>query len=182
MVRDEDADLVRAALDGDGDAFGQLVARYQQPLYNLALRITGDVDDAMDITQASFVKAYDGLAAFDPSRPFFSWLYRIGVHESLNWVRRDRKVERLPENFDGSATGDDPEQALARKQDDLQISGALLQLSAEHRAVVTLRHFQGLDYRETAEALGISVDLVRSRLFAARRRLRELLAALGGER
>jgi RNA polymerase sigma-70 factor (ECF subfamily) len=179
MTDDDESTLISSAKNGDQSAFAKLVERYQRPVFNLALRITGDPDDAMDVTQTSFIKAYDGLSSFDPARPFFSWIYRIGVNESLNWTRKNRRTESLPEHLEVEAPGDDPERALVRKQSERQVLEAIQCLSEEQRAVVVLCHFRGLRYREMAEILEIPVDLVRSRLFSARRRLRQLMTESG---
>ena len=88
--QDEDAALVRQTLAGDSDAFGVLVTRYQRVLYTVAFRMLGNAEDARDVTQDAFVKAYQRLSTFDPSYRFFSWMYRILVNECLNTVRSRR--------------------------------------------------------------------------------------------
>ena len=90
-----DSSLVIDTLNGDREAFGRLVEKYERRIFNLALRICGDYEDAMDVTQTVFVKAFNRLGSFDPSRKFFSWLYRMGVNESLNQVKRQSRIVHL---------------------------------------------------------------------------------------
>ena len=182
MLNEDENDLVRSAVGGSREAFDELVRRYQGPIFNLALRITGDSDDAMDVTQATFFKAYDRLDTFDASRRFFSWLYRIGVHEALNLRTHRRRNPSVPIDFELGSTADDPERAFARREQDALVAAAMRRLRPNERALIALRHFQGLNYDEISEALEITTSQVKSRLFDARRRLRELWSALGGVR
>ena len=182
MLNGDENTLVREAVGGSREAFDELVRRYQGPIYNLALRITGDSDDAMDVTQATFFKAYDRLESFDASRRFFSWLYRIGVHEALNFRSQRARNPRVPIDFELDSPADDPERELERKQGDALVAAAMRRLRPNERALITLRHFQGLGYDEIWRVLELSVSQVKSRLFDARRRLRDLWSALGGVR
>jgi RNA polymerase sigma-70 factor (ECF subfamily) len=149
-----DAALVKRVLDGDERSFSTLVERYQGVLFNLALRTVGDFDEAQDVTQTAFVKAYRNLRSFDPRHRFFSWIYRITLNESdaLELIDRDERRHLLDR-----AIGDLPEL---------------------YRRVVELRHRSELSYREIAEALDIPEKTVKSRLFSARRRLAEALDVL----
>ena len=169
--------LVEACLSGDPAAFGALVDSYEGKLYNVALQITRSRDDAMDVTQTAFVKAFEKLHTFDPSRRFFSWIYRIAINEALNQTRRRSPTTSI--ELEALLGPDDPEQASS----DREISGLLHQavgeLSPDHRTVVVLKHLQGLSYREIAEILGISENRVKSRLFSARQKLRALLEKRG---
>ncbi len=176
-MNDPDSRLVEACLAGNAGAFASLIEKYQGPVYALALRITGSRDDAMDVAQSTFVKAYEGLRGFDPRYRFFSWLYRIGVNESLNLLRRRPRTEALAADPADPAEG--PAAAVARAEIRGQVHGALRQLGTEHRVVIVLRHFQGLSYQEMGQVLAVPVRTVKSRLFEARRRLRVLLASQG---
>lgn len=169
--------LVEACLSGDTSAFGVLVDSYEGKLYNVALQITGSRDDAMDATQSAFVKAYEKLHTFDDSYRFFSWIYRIAINEALNLTRRKGPVSGIDmEAFVGS---DDPEQASSDREVSRMLYGAIGSLSPEHRAVVVLKHLQGLSYREIAGVLEIPEERVKSRLFSARQKLRALLEERG---
>jgi RNA polymerase sigma-70 factor (ECF subfamily) len=171
MEERDDEHIVRQVLEGDTAAFGALVGRYQRTVYNVALRMLQDRDDAEDAAQAAFVKAYEGLASFDFRYKFFSWLYRIAVNEALNSLRRKKPLEPLDENLRGpEPTGEDMTE---------RIQDSLMELTVDQRAVIVLRHFQDLSYDEIAEVLNISVKKVRSRLFSARSVLRTVLERKG---
>lgn len=172
-----DLDLVRDCLAGDPTGFDALVLRYQRVLYNVALRMLDDPDDALDAVQSAFVKAYERLHSFDPGRRFFSWLYRIAVNEALSLRQQRRPRERLSEEF--PAPGRDAAQQTADHELERLVQDALQELTPVRRDVVVLRHFAGLSYREISELLDIPEKTVKSRLFDARRRLADLLAARG---
>lgn len=176
MTRDRDAMLVAACLAGDRTAFGELVDTYQSKLFYAAFRITGSAEDAMDATQGAFVKAYENLHTFDPSRRFFSWIYRIGLNEALNILDRRKNQSELEEV---AGSGDDPEQACEAEETGRAIQAALMMLGAEQRVVLVLRHFHGLSYREIGEVVGIGEKTVKSRLFEARQSLRAVLQKQG---
>ena len=176
-MSDPDSSLVEACLAGDSGAFETLIEKYQGPVYALALRITGSPDDAMDVTQSTFVRAYEGLRGFDPRYRFFSWLYRIGVNQALNALQRRPRTEELP--ADPVDPADGPAVVAARAEVRGQVQDALRQLTAEHRVAIVLRHFQDLSYQEMGQVLGLPVKTVKSRLFEARRRLRVLLTPSG---
>jgi RNA polymerase sigma-70 factor, ECF subfamily len=163
----EDLALVRQTLEGQTDAFGALVTRYQKVMFTVAMRMLGNPEDARDATQDAFVKAYQRLGSFDGKYRFYSWMYRILVNECLN-VNRDRKPEQaLDADAAGGATPFDATLESERRE---QIQLALLQLT-----VIVLRHFAGQSYGEIAEALAIPEKTVKSRLYSARQRLGELL-------
>lgn len=172
-----DAALVRQCRSGDSRSFDRLVLRYQRVLYNVTLRMLDDPDDAMGATQSAFVKAYERLASFDPSRRFFSWLYRIALNEALD--RRRRRRVRVPLSERIVAPDPDPARMAADHETEWMIRDALRQLSPVRREVVVLRHFAGLSYQEIADALDVPEKTVKSRLFDARRKLAELLMARG---
>ena len=169
--------LVQACLSGDSAAFGSLVDQYEGKLFNVALQITGSREDAMDATQAAFVKAYEKLHTFDPSYRFFSWIYRIAINESLNHVKRRGRESMLEGEIAVEAT--DPEQQVGDSEMWSAVVRAVRELKPEHRAVVVLRHLEGLSYREIADILGIGENKVKSRLFSARRLLRHKMLERG---
>ena len=163
---------VARCLRGDASAFETLVIRYERVLFTVALRLLGNADDARDATQNAFVRAYEGLHTFDPSRRFFSWIYRIAVNESLNLRRAQRQYDPLPETLETRADAMDRVEARELTE---RVQGALMTLSLEHREVVVMRHFADLSYDEIAETLDIPAKTVKSRLFSARQRLAPLL-------
>jgi len=172
----EDSSLVRDCVQGHSQAFDVLVDRYYKVLFSVALRIVGDPEEARDITQTTFMKAYEKLHTYDPSHKFFSWIYRIAVNESLNTRGRRRPSESL--DLQLVARGDTPEQDYERNRLQETIQVALMKLSMEHREVIVLRHFGDLSYKDIASALAISEKTVKSRLFEARRQLCTIL--IGG--
>ena len=177
MSNADENDLVRATLAGDRDAFNELVDRYQRPLFNMALRITGNREDALDVSQTAFLKAYDNLPRFKPTHRFFSWLYRIGMNEALDVVGRRKNYSRLSlETADPSAG---PEAEYWGNQAGRRLQEALMELSPAYRAVIVLRHLHGLSYREIGEVVEAPAHTVKSRLFTARRELRLKLARGG---
>jgi RNA polymerase sigma-70 factor (ECF subfamily) len=174
MVESNDeAALVARCLRGDPDAFEPLVKRYERVLFSVALRLVGDYEDARDATQNALVRAYVHLETFDPTRKFFSWIYRIVVNECLNVRRARRPQERLVDTLEAKPSPDGVE-ALERRD---QIEVALQALTEEYREVVVLRHFADLSYAEISEVVGVPEKTVRSRLFSARQRLGTVLGA-----
>jgi RNA polymerase sigma-70 factor (ECF subfamily) len=175
----DDAALVGRCLQGDQNAFRSLVERYHGPLYRLAARMLGNSEDAKDATQDAFVSAYEHLASYDPRHRFFSWIYRILVNDCLNVLRARRPVETLDPLLAGD---DDPFSRVESGEMRDRVRTALLRLTDEQREVILLRHFAELSYREIADATDVPEKTVKSRLFAARQRLGELLLPAGAVR
>lgn len=169
---EQDRALVRAFLDGHRDAANGLVDRYQKRLYNLALRMTGDVQDAEDVTQTVFFNAFLKLRTYDPRYKFFSWIYRMTVNESLNMLKRRKRSLSLEDGPDIPVTGASPDH---RTEAEDRVGKALMGLEPGDRAVVVLKHFLFFSYQEIAAVLEIPVKTVKSRLFTARERLRLML-------
>lgn len=169
-------ELIQIAQQGDADAFGQLVVRYQQAVFNIAYRMTGNRHEAEDVAQETFIKSYRALDRFDPTRPFAPWLYRITTNTALNWIKRRRPEVNMDEETTRSETTPSIEaQTIAAETSD-RLRAAITKLAPNYRAVIELRHFQGLSYKEMSEALNVPLSDVKSWLFRARRRLREVLA------
>lgn len=169
---------VALCLKGDASAFEPIVARYQKVLFNVALRMLGEPEDARDVTQTAFVKAWEHLASYDPSHRFFSWLYRIMVNESLNLIARRRRQVPLDADLPSPERADRAAEAGELME---RLRAALLALPRESREVLVLRHFAEQSYQEIAWTLGIPEKTVKSRLFTARQRLGELFEG-GGPR
>lgn len=169
MSDDAELGVIRRAQNGDARAFETLVDEYQGVLYNLALRMTGNSEDARDLTQTVFLKVWRSLAHYDPRHRFYSWVYRITLNESLNFVDRRRQHSELDERMPSSDAGPD-DQANATEMTE-HIQGALMELTLEYRKVLVLRHFQQLAYQEIAEILSIPEKTVKSRLYSARQLL-----------
>ncbi|HET9708091.1 MAG TPA: sigma-70 family RNA polymerase sigma factor [Gemmatimonadales bacterium] len=169
---EQDRALVRQFLDGDREAANGLVDRYQKRLYNLALRMTGDVLDAEDITQTVFLNAFLKLSTYDPRFKFFSWIYRMTVNESLNVLKRRKPSVTLEGGPEMPVAESAPDRS-AEAED--RVRKALLGLGPNDRAVVVLKHFLLFSYQEIADVLEIPVQTVKSRLYEARERLRLIL-------
>jgi RNA polymerase sigma-70 factor (ECF subfamily) len=156
----EDAAIVADCLGGSPQSFVVLVERYQRVLYNLALRMLGDPEDARDATQTAFLRVWESLGRFDPRHRFFSWIYRITTNECLNQIQRRRRLEPL---HPGLPSGDDPTAGVRTRETSDRVQQALL------------RHFMELSYGEIAETLALPEKTVKSRLYEARQRLCEIL-------
>ena len=189
-----DADLAVAARTGSGDACTALVKRFERPVYNLVARLVQDPALAEDLTQDAFLKMFRGLAQYDASLRFSSWLFRIAHNTAIDQLRQRRvllatpRVDEDGEEMDPLAglpdlRGDSPEQAAARRQVAAVLDRAIDTLRPEYRAVVVLRHHEDLDYEEIAEVTGLPLGTVKTYLHRARKelaaRLRE--AGLGPE-
>ena len=168
---DDDVVWVAKCLQGDPAAYETLVRRYQRILFNVAYRLTANREDARDITQNVFVRAFERLESYDPARKFFSWIYRIAVNESLNYRRQQHAHEPLSPAFEAARTSDPVERAEVSDR----VQAALMALTPEYREVIVMRYFADLSYGEISEAVGIPEKTVKSRLFSARERLGRLL-------
>ena len=182
----EDHDLIAACRAGKTEAFGVLVRRYQDRLYPTVLRLAGCADDASDLLQETFLRAYSKLNRFHGESSFYTWVYRIAVNLALSGRRRRRPAARLEDFPQGTDTARDPKEtdpslSLERAERDQLIQNALNALAADHRAVVVMKEFDGLRYEEIGAILGVPVGTVRSRLHRARCELRERLRSLVDE-
>ena len=175
--------LIEACRAGRSDAFGVLVRRYQGRIYPTMLRLTGNPDDALDLLQDAFLRAFEKLDKFQGDSSFYTWVYRIAVNLALSGRRRRRVTARLgigvgrgeaPDPADPSPLSD-PTLGPERAERDGLIQSALDALADDHRAVVVMKEFDGLRYEEIATILGVPVGTVRSRLHRARLDLRERL-------
>jgi len=177
MAREDEAELVTRSQNGDTRAYGKLIDAHQRVLFNLALRMVNDLEDAKDLTQIVFIKAYENLESFERGRKFFSWIYRIMVNESLNWIARRKSAEPLDEEMQAPERGPDGI-AEANEMNGI-IQEALTELSPDYRQVILLRHFAQLSHQEMSELLEVPEKTVKSRLFTARRVLGEILTKRG---
>ena len=174
IVREEDdPTLVQRCRDGERDAFERLVIRYQKPVFNVALRMLRNRQDAMDVAQTTFLKAFEHLGDYDPAFRFYSWLYRIAINESLNALALRKPRGELDANVADESPG--PDRAAEGSQALQALEDALMQISPELRAVLLLRHVAQLSYEDMAQALGLPEKTVKSRLHTARERLRDHL-------
>jgi RNA polymerase sigma-70 factor (ECF subfamily) len=182
-----EGDLVRRARLGDLNAYDELVKRYQERIYATVYHMTSNHDDANDIAQEAFIKAYQALKSFKGGSSFYTWLYRIAVNKTINFLKQRKNKFHLSLNdLDFNAENDPDLVALTSDKtpfrnvglSELQkkLNEALLKLSEPHRMVVVLHDVQGQSHEEIAEIMDCNIGTVRSRLFYARQQLQGYLA------
>lgn len=182
-----EGDLVRHARRGDLAAYDQLVKRYQERIYATIYHMTANHEDANDLAQDAFIKAYQALKTFKGGSSFYTWLYRIAVNKTINFLKQRKNKYHLSLNdLDFNAENDPDLVALVSHKTPVRDAGlselqkklneALLKLSEPHRMVVILHDVQGMSHEEIAEIAGCNVGTVRSRLFYARQQLQGDLA------
>jgi RNA polymerase sigma-70 factor (ECF subfamily) len=176
--------LIAACLHGDAGAFAILVRRHQDRLFSTVYRLVGNVEDARDIVQESFLNAYQSLRSFKGDALFSTWLHRIAVNAAISNKRKRRLTAvRIETGRDSEQTlepvdqseASDPGHGLERAEQERRIRDALARLSAEHRAVLVMKDMEGQKYEAIAAVLRVPIGTVRSRLHRARFELRELL-------
>src|SRR5580692_8508513 len=185
QIPDETA-VVLQAREGDAKAFSELVRRYEGKIFRLAMHITQNREDAEDVLQETFLKAYEHLDQFQGNSKFYTWIVRIAVNQALMKLRR-RKADRsvsLDETIDTgednivreiAAWGEDPEERFSREELGELLDSAIKGLEPPYRSVFVLRDIEDLSTEETADALDLSIPAVKSRLLRARLQLRERL-------
>ena len=177
MNEDSDGLLVRRCCNGDRQAFSALVVRYEKPIYNAALRMLRNPEDARDVAQTVFLKAFEHLADYDPKYRFYSWIYRIALNESINALNRRTRVDPIVgDEIDGNPG---PEDVFGREQLIRGIEDALMSIKAEYRSVIVLKHLLDCSYSDMSEILSVPEKTVKSRLFTARQLLKEALLDRG---
>lgn len=178
-------ELVRAAAEGDQDAFAQLVALYEKRIYALALRTTGNQEDAADVAQEAFLAAWRGLPSFRGEAGFATWLYRLTANAAIDHLRRTRR-QRNEASLNDEALGLNAVDAAPTPQERAEgealreaVRWGMGELSRDHRQVLELREYQELSYEEIAGQLGVDLGTVKSRLSRARGALRKILLKSG---
>lgn len=177
MHKDRDIALLDDCKRGDRQALESLVRRYERTVFNAAFRMLGNPDEAADVTQTTFLKAFEHLDRFNPKFKFFSWIYRIAVNESINQLNKRKRLEELADNQKSPIRG--PEDMLDAGRMSNQVQSVLLELNEDHRAVIVLRHFVECSYRQIGEILQIPEKTVKSRLFSARQQMKSRLENRG---
>jgi len=182
-VNPDDHRLIADCLQGRTAAFGELVRRYQDRLYNCIYRLVDNEEDAQDIIQEAFLNAYQSLDRFKGDSQFFTWLYRIAFNASISLKRKQRAALALKTGRVGTGVSEPldasessrPEYALEKLEQQRRVQQALNRLSPEHRTVLILKDMDGQKYETMAEILQVPIGTVRSRLHRARLELCELL-------
>jgi len=182
-----DTELVLKAQDGDVRAFDELVERYHDRIYNLTYNMTSNREDAEDLTQEIFVKAFKALPRFKGKSSFYTWLYRIAINKTINYrKKRNRNRPISLDQFDQEIKTDETYHDLTAKGSPLRninltelqqkLNAAMQTLSEKHRAVLVMHDMQGIPHDEIAKVVGVSSGTIRSRLFYARRQMQTELA------
>jgi RNA polymerase sigma-70 factor, ECF subfamily len=183
-VSGDDHRLIADCLKGETAAFGELVRRYQDRLFNTVFRLVDSAEDAQDVVQEAFLHAYQSLDRFKGDAQFFTWLYRIAVNSAISLKRKQRSIVSLHADREGQGSipephdlseNSQPDQALERADEERRIQAALNRLSPEHRAVLILKDLEDQKYETMAEILQVPIGTIRSRLHRARLELREIL-------
>ena len=177
MIKPDDKTLMERCIKGDRQAFEVLLVRYEKPVYNAAYRMLHSRDDARDVTQTVFLKVFERIDQFDPQRRFFSWIYRITLNESINWLKKSNRLDPLDDRIVDGSGG--PEKAAENQQLSEGMQAALMAISPDYRQVIVLKHVLGCSYQEIAEVLDIPEKTVKSRLYSARQLLKDKLTERG---
>lgn len=184
MTKFYENEIIRSVLKGNVNEFEKLVTAYEKNVYNIALRLVGDPEDAADMTQETFIKAYRALGSFRGDSKFSVWLYRIASNVCLDFLRsrsRRKQVSLSVEDEDGEAfmelpdMSGNPEEQLMKKLSMEAVRRGLEQLPPQQRQILVLRELGGLSYAELAQSLGLEEGTVKSRIFRARKRLCAML-------
>jgi RNA polymerase sigma-70 factor, ECF subfamily len=178
--KDPDARLVVACRNGDRVAYETLLTRYERPIFNVAIRMLRDPEDARDVVQTVFVRVFEKLEQFNFEHRFYSWIYRIAINESIDVLNSRSRTSPLEDGERDDIPGEGtPLDDCQDAQRDAALQAAIMRLSPDYRAVIVLRHFVDRSYQEMAEILGVPEKTVKSRLFTARQLLRVELEAGG---
>jgi RNA polymerase sigma-70 factor (ECF subfamily) len=164
---------------GNKKALGKLVERHKKLAYRLALGLTGNVDDAYDISQEAFLRVYRSAKTYDENQPFLPWFYTIIANLCRTWLRRRSRQENRMVDIEQApyllVDDTNPEKELIRKETAARLRRALMELSFDDREIITLQHFRGMSYEEIAVLLNIPRGTVMSRLYYARKKLATLM-------
>jgi RNA polymerase sigma-70 factor (ECF subfamily) len=176
----DDTQLMVAVQQGNDMAFRALVERYKKKAYYTALKLVGDPDDAYDLSQEAFIRVYNARSRYDAAHPFYAWFYTILRNLARNYLRkrsvRLAHIIRIQRNRKRSLEVYDSPECIAEADEAKKaVWAAIGKLSYDHREIIILRHFENMSYEEIADLLGIAVGSVMSRLYYARRKLRDIL-------
>jgi RNA polymerase sigma-70 factor (ECF subfamily) len=182
----EEAELVRRARNGGLQAYDELVKRYQERIYATIYHMTSNHEDANDLAQESFIKAFQALKSFKGGSSFYTWLYRISVNKTINFLKQRKKRTHMSLNdLDFNAEHDPdlmalisdntPRRAAGLTELQEKLNAALMRLSEPHRLVIVLHDVQGQSHEEIAKVMDCNIGTVRSRLFYARQQMQSYL-------
>jgi RNA polymerase sigma-70 factor (ECF subfamily) len=182
-----DEDLVARSRGGDVDSFNQLVLRWERPIYALAYRVIGREEDARDVVQETFLRAFRALPGFKGQAKFSSWIYRIALNLCRDWIRRQKRAPlvQMPEDAEAiervadRAPSESVEDLVARKELSEVVSEAMSVLPEEQRTAIILKEYHGLTFQEIAELQGVPLSTVKTRLYQGLTVLRRQLERNG---
>jgi RNA polymerase sigma-70 factor (ECF subfamily) len=182
-----DEELVARTVAGDADSFNQLVLRWERPIYALAYRVIGRDEDARDVCQEAFLRAFRALPGFKGQAKFSSWLYRIALNLCRDWIRRERRtpVAQAPEGVDlielagETSPSDSVEELVARREMGRAVARAMAHLPEEQRTAIILKEYHGLTFQEIADMLECPLSTVKTRLYQGLSVLRRQLTRAG---
>ena len=182
-----DEELVARSMGGDLDSFNQLVLRWERPIYALAYRVIGREEDARDVAQETFLRAFRALGGFKGQAKFSSWLYRITLNLCRDWIRKERRtpVSQPPEGIDivelagEAAPSETIEQLVGRNQLSRAVSKAMASLPEEQRTAIILKEYHGLTFQEIADMLDCPLSTVKTRLYQGLSVVRKQLEQAG---
>jgi len=180
-----DEELVARSRSGDADSFNQLISRWERPIYALAYRVIGREEDARDVTQETFLRAFRGLSAFKGQAKFSSWLYRIALNLCRDWIRRKKRspMAILPEDVDLEDLASDAgptetvEDLVSRRELSELVEAAMARLPEEQRTAIILKEYHGMTFQEIADLQGCPLSTVKTRLYQGLSVLRRELGA-----
>ncbi len=172
-MNEDDKELVSECLQGSKKSFEEIVNKYYKTVYRLTYRILHNNDNAEEITQIVFIKAFENLKSYNPRFKFFSWLYRITINETLNFTKKQSYLEKL--NDEVKSVGENPDEIYGRNELGEKIEDALMEVELLYRVPLVLKHFMDYSYKEISEMLLIPEKTVKSRLFTGRQLLKDVL-------
>ncbi len=186
MTAEEEQKIVRAAAHGDNGAFERLVRENQKHVYNLALKLTGNAEDALDASQDAFLKAYQNLKSFRGDSRVSVWLYRLTYNACMDLIKKSRRgqVTRMPTDEEGAELetpdpGPGPDELIERREELESVRRALNELDPDKRIILMMREYRNMSYAEISRALGLEEGTVKSRIARARAALAENLKNSG---
>ncbi|MDR1736706.1 MAG: sigma-70 family RNA polymerase sigma factor [Oscillospiraceae bacterium] len=181
-------DLIAQVQTGNHDAFERLIRLHEKRVYTIALRMTGDTEDAFDVSQDILLRVYSNIGMFKGESSFSTWLYRLATNVCLDFLRKRKRRRARETSLDGDEGGEvrdmpdtryTPEKAFEKLELREEIRRALDRISPEHRQILLLREISGLSYTEISKALGLEIGTVKSRIARAREQMRVLLTPAG---
>ncbi len=185
MEEKKEIEIVRSVLAGDRDSYALLVDTYKAPIFTLACRMTGSYEDASDLAQETFVKAFENLGRFDQKKKFFVWLYTIGLNLIRNHLKREKKRQSsdfvVDTDLQSRGNPSNPEHSLMNDQRIRHLNRCLHMLSDTLKEAVVMRFYQELSFEEIAEITGLSLSAAKMRAYRGLEKLRELMEEETGE-